>query len=344
MHAKAIVAWEPDQPLTLKWSLEEVQVSPPGDDEVMVQIHASGICHTDVVLSAVPEGTLGIKYPKVVGHEVKASVIHGSHVAVGLKSPTGAGVVLASGKNVKSVEVGDPVLLSFYSCSECAQCEASHPAYCDSFAPKNYIGQQGSMHMDTDSEIPWSQFFGQSSFAQYSTVHKSTIVNAKALIRDPSELKLFAPLGCGFQTGMGAIQNIAQAGPNDVVMVSGLGAVGMGAIMTAQIAKCKTIIAIDRVQSRLELAKEIGATHTINTSHSGFCTLDNAVRGIVATGASIAIETTGVASIIEQSIESTHARGKVVYIGIPPPNYTLNLNLSEHMNVSLFIPHGCSIF
>lgn len=73
MHAKAIVAWEPDQPLTLKWSLEEVQVSPPGDDEVMVQIHASGICHTDVVLSAVPEGTLGIKYPKVVGHEGKSS-------------------------------------------------------------------------------------------------------------------------------------------------------------------------------------------------------------------------------------------------------------------------------
>ncbi|KAK9850651.1 hypothetical protein MYU51_011667 [Penicillium brevicompactum] len=316
MNAKAIVSWEPVQPLSPNWSIEEVQVNPPGDDEVTVQIHASGICHTDVALSAVPKGALGIEYPKVVGHE-------------------GAGVVLAIGKNVQSIDVGDPVLLSFYSCSECAQCETSHPAYCDSFAPKNYIGQQGPMHTSTDNKPIWSQFFGQSSFAQYSTVHKSTIVNAKTLVRDPSELKLFAPLGCGFQTGMGAIRNIAQAGPDDVVMVSGLGAVGMGSLITAKITKCKMIIAIDRVQSRLDLAQEVGATHTINTSHSDFSTLDHAVRSIVATGASIAIETTGVASIIEQSIQSTCARGKIVYIGIPPPNYSLNISLSEHMNVRL---------
>lgn len=90
------------------------------------------------------------------------------------------------------------------------------------------------MHISTNNNPIWSQFFGQSSFAQYSTVHKSTIVNAKTLIRDPSELKLFAPLGCGFQTGMGAIRNIAQAGPDDVVMVSGLGAVGMGALMVSR--------------------------------------------------------------------------------------------------------------
>ncbi|CAG8360518.1 unnamed protein product [Penicillium salamii] len=309
----AIVSREPDQPLALNWSLEQVEVRPPGDDEVLVQIHASGICHTDIVLSAVPGGTLGIEYPKVVGHE-------------------GAGIVLTVGKNVHSVEAGDPVLLSFSSCSACAQCLASHPAYCDSFASRNYVGQQGSMRTNNDSKPLWSQFFGQSSFAQYSTVHKSTIVNAKALIRDPSELKLFAPLGCGFQTGMGAVQNITQAGPNDVVMISGLGAVGMGALMTAKIIGCKTIIAVDRMKSRLELAKEIGATHAIDTSDSKFSTLDSAVRSIVPMGASVAIDTTGVPFIIEQSIQSTHARGKVVYIGIPPLDFTLNINLVEHIN------------
>lgn len=89
------------------------------------------------------------------------------------------------------------------------------------------------MKINKDGTHVWSQFFGQSSFAQYSTVNKSTVVNAKTLIRDISELKLFAPLGCGFQTGMGAIRNIAQAGPNDVVMISGLGAVGMGAVMVS---------------------------------------------------------------------------------------------------------------
>lgn len=90
------------------------------------------------------------------------------------------------------------------------------------------------MRSKNDRKPLWSQFFGQSSFAQYSAVHKSTVVNAKALIRDPSELKLFAPLGCGFQTGMGAVQNITQASPNDVVMISGLGAVGMGALMVSR--------------------------------------------------------------------------------------------------------------
>lgn len=90
------------------------------------------------------------------------------------------------------------------------------------------------MRTKNDKKPLWSQFFGQSSFAQYSAVHKSTVVNAKALIRDPSELKLFAPLGCGFQTGMGAVQNITQASPNDVVMISGLGAVGMGALMVSR--------------------------------------------------------------------------------------------------------------
>jgi Zn-dependent alcohol dehydrogenase len=273
---------------------------------------------------------------------------------------TGAGVALVVGKNVQSVEVGDPVLLSFYSCSTCTQCEASHPAYCDSFASKNYIGSQGSMKLSKDSTRVWSQFFGQSSFAQYSTVNKSSIVNAKDLIEDLNELKLFAPLGCGFQTGMGAINIIAQAGPNDSVMISGLGAVGMGALMvscgplqekfqekfqekcirltfdlaqTAKITKCKVIIAVDRVQTRLELARRLGATHTINTNDAEISRLDDAVRAIVPKGASVAIDTTGVPSIIEQSVQSTHARGKVIFIGIPPKNYTLNINLSEHMNV-----------
>jgi Zn-dependent alcohol dehydrogenase len=89
------------------------------------------------------------------------------------------------------------------------------------------------MKTKTGDEEVWSQFFGQSSFAQYSTVKEASVVNAKDLIRDISELKLFAPLGCGFQTGSGAILNITQAGPDDVVMITGLGAVGMGALLVS---------------------------------------------------------------------------------------------------------------
>ncbi|KAJ5120857.1 uncharacterized protein N7515_010245 [Penicillium bovifimosum] len=309
----AIVAREPSQPGVVHWSFEQVEVASPGDDEILVEMYAAGICHTDIVLSSVPAGTMGIDYPKVVGHE-------------------GAGVAKAVGKNVKSVAVGDPILLSFYYCSTCQQCEASHPSYCDSFNSKNYLGQQGTMKSKTGDEQIWAQFFGQSSFAQYSTVKEASVVNAKDLIKDISELKLFAPLGCGFQTGSGAILNITQAGPKDVVLITGLGAVGMGALMTAKIAKCKTIIAVDRVQSRIDLAKTLGATHTINTSDADFSTLDLAVRDLLPGGVSIAIDTTGVPAVIEQSIQSTHARGKTVLIGVPPMDYMLNIHATTHIS------------
>ncbi|KAJ5965127.1 NAD/NADP dependent alcohol dehydrogenase [Penicillium vulpinum] len=311
LNSQAIVAREPVQLATPNWSLEEVQIGEPGDDEVLVELYAAGICHTDVLLSSVPPGAIGVQYPKVVGHE-------------------GAGVARAVGKNVHSVEVGDPILLSFDSCSTCEQCEASHPSYCDTFVPKNYFGQQESMK--TGDERIWSHFFGQSSFAQYSVASKSCVVNVKDLIQDLSELKLFAPLGCGFQTGMGAITNITQAGPDDIVMIAGLGAVGMGALMTAKITKCKAIIVVDRIQSRLELAKELGATHTIDTSAADFSTLDVAVRSLIPTGASIAVDTTGIPAIIEQSIQSTKFRGKMVLIGAPPFDYKLSFNATEHLN------------
>ena len=115
------------------------------------------------------------------------------------------------------------------------QCQASHPAYCDVFAVENYIGRQQrvSIRQGDKEETPWTRFFAQSSFAQYSVVDQASIVNAKHLLRNQDELKLFAPLGCGFQTGMGAILNTSCAGPADVVMVLGLGAVGMGALMVS---------------------------------------------------------------------------------------------------------------
>ncbi|KAJ5813759.1 alcohol dehydrogenase [Penicillium pulvis] len=308
----AIVSHEPKELMKWEWSLEEVTLTAPGDDEILIEMYASGICHTDILLSSVPAGTLGVQYPKVVGHE-------------------GAGIARAVGKNVQSVSVGDPVLLSFSSCSACIQCQESHPAYCDTFAYRNYVGHDKSMSMDPEKKI-WSQFFGQSSFAKHSIVNKSSVVNAKDLINDLDELKLFAPLGCGFQTGMGVIQNITMAMPNDTVLVTGLGAVGMGSVLTAGIVECKTIIAVDRVKSRLDLAKQLGATYTIDTSEVGFTTLDEAVRKFVSTGVSIAIDTTGVPTIIEQCVQATRARGKMVIVGSPPMGWELKVRAGQHLN------------
>ncbi|KAJ5657549.1 uncharacterized protein N7484_001198 [Penicillium longicatenatum] len=308
----AIVSHEPKEFMKREWTLDTVALRPPGDDEVLVEMHASGICHTDILLSSVPTGAVGVQYPKVVGHE-------------------GAGIARAVGKNVQSVSVGDPVLLSFSSCSTCIQCQESHPAYCDTFGYRNYVGHQESMSMDSDKKV-WSQFFGQSSFAKHSIVNKSSIVNAKDLIKDLDELKLFAPLGCGFQTGMGVIQNITMAVPGDSVLVTGLGAVGMGSVITAAIVGCKTIIAVDRVKSRIDLAKKLGATHSIDTSEEGFTTLDEAVRKLISTGVSIAIDATGVPAIIEQSVQATRARGKMVIVGAPPTNWDLKIRGGQHLN------------
>lgn len=147
------------------------------------------------------------------------------------KCDVGAGIVRSVGRNVSDIDVGDPVLLSFYSCTSCWQCENSHPAYCKAFAQENYVGRQQFVSSHDSIELLWSSFFGQSSFAQYTNVRRSSIVKVKELLHNDHELQLFAPLGCGFQTGMGAIRNVTRAGPEDIVMILGLGAVGMGALM-----------------------------------------------------------------------------------------------------------------
>ncbi|KAJ5356147.1 Alcohol dehydrogenase superfamily zinc-type [Penicillium concentricum] len=317
---KAIVARDPVHPLTPNWSLEDVDVHSPGEGEILVEMRAVGICHTDLVLTSVPNGALGIEYPKVAGHE-------------------GAGIVRGVGKNVQSVEIGDPVLLSFYSCSSCQQCENSYPAYCKDFAQENYGGQKRMSVRDSGEEL-WARFFGQSSFAQYSVVSEASVINAKGLLEHDDELQLFSPLGCGFQTGMGVIQNTTNAGPGDTVLILGLGAVGMAALMTAKIRNCKTIIAVDRVKERLELAETLGATHTLDTSGPDFTTLDGAVKKLLPGGVSIVIETTGVPTLIEQGLQSTHARGRIVLIGVPPLGYRMSFDVTEQINMGRSIM-GC---
>ncbi|KAL4932013.1 NAD(P)-dependent alcohol dehydrogenase [Aspergillus undulatus] len=327
IQTKAIVAREP-RFTALSWALEDVAVSDdPGDNEVLVEMLASGVCHTDIVLSAVPQGQFGIGYPKVMGHE-------------------GSGYARKVGKNVTNVAVGDPVLLSFCSCGNCDQCEEKHPSYCHSFAKENYIGRKGHVTgtgtgtgEEKKEEEIYSRFFGQSSFARYSVVDKSCIVNAKDLIRDEEELKLFAPLGCGFQTGMGAIENVAKPGEGSVVVVLGLGSVGLAALMTAALRPCKAIIGVDRLPGRLTLAKELGATHTLDTSPVGF-NLHKAITEMFPNGVSHVIDTTGTPAVIEDGLKSLRQRGQLVLIGVPPAQYDLSINGIQHINTGRAVV-GC---
>jgi len=152
------------------------------------------------------------------------------------------------GKNVSSVAVGDPVLLSFDHCRTCTQCKASHPGFCNSFVPLNAVGTPGRFKT-TSSEDIMGSFFGQSSFASLTAVHEASVLNAKDLIKDREELEIFAPLGCGFQTGSGSLVNLGKVDESSQVVVLGLGGVGLSAIMAAKVKGCRTIIGVDRVVS-----------------------------------------------------------------------------------------------
>ncbi|EON69881.1 hypothetical protein W97_09145 [Coniosporium apollinis CBS 100218] len=294
-----------------KWKIEDVRLRPIKDNELVVKIVASGICHTDLVVGDADEG-FGVFYPSIKGHE-------------------GAGYVQQIGSKVTVAQPGDPVLLSFAFCATCALCTSGHPAHCIQFHEINVFGRKDKdfslASSDTDAEPQISGcFFGQSSFASMSIVSERSVVNVKGLLND-EELKMFAPLGCGIQTGSGSIVNIAAAAPEDTVAIIGAGGVGMSAIMAAKMRGCRTIIAIDRVESRLELAKQLGATHVINTATMS--SLDEVVPAVTGLteglGSSITVDTTGFLPLIQKSIDFTRPRGKILQIGVAPMDGKLEI-------------------
>ena len=248
--------------------------------------------------------------PRVLGHE-------------------GSGYVREVGAGVKVAQVGDPVLLSYAFCNNCALCKEGKTGYCVQFAQDNFGGPY-NVFKAGDEDIS-AQFFGQSSFAALSVVRECSVVNAKDLVKDKKELQLFAPLGCGIQTGSGTVVNAAKAGPNDVVCIMGLGGVGLSAIMGAKVQECRTIIGIDRVESRLNLAKELGATHIIDGSKlpEGKSLGDVVREHSDGLGPTVVIDTTGVADLIKAGVEFTRNCGQFIQVGTPP--FEFKLEVSEAM-------------
>lgn len=142
----------------------------------------------------------------------------------------GAGYVVEVGPGVTNAKVGDSVLLSFDSCAACKMCSLSRPAYCREWKSRNIVGSADCFF--AEDKTPYrGKYFGQSSFANVTVVSEQSVVNVTGLVAGEDELKLLAPLGCGFQTGSGAITNIANARPEDTVVVFGLGGVGFAAVM-----------------------------------------------------------------------------------------------------------------
>ena len=176
----------------------------------------------------------------------------------------GAGVVEEVGPAVTSLSPGDSVVLSFGHCGNCAQCASGLPGYCASFFGLNFGGSDldGSTALeDADGNALHDHFFAQSSFATYALARESNAVRVPA----GAPLELLGPLGCGIQTGAGAVINSLKVRPGTSFVGFGAGAVGLSAVMAAKVAGATTIVAVDVVPERLELAKELGATHTVNS-------------------------------------------------------------------------------
>ncbi|KAJ9641269.1 hypothetical protein H2204_002947 [Knufia peltigerae] len=275
-------------------------------DEVLVEMKYSGVCHTDIVFQRGLVPT--VKFPAIFGHE-------------------GAGVVKAVGSGVKdkSLHPGDFVLLSFNACGKCVECSKGQPARCHGHVEINHTAKRpedGSTPtaMADDGRKVSSQFFGHSSFCRLSVVKEACIVKCPY----PESMAIFAPLGCGFQTGAGTIMNSFKATEKDSVVIFGLGSVGLTAVMAAAYLKVRQVIAVDLVPVKLKLAQELGATHTINGKDTPDTVAE--IKRITEGGANYAMDCTGVVKVIENAIECLSPCGSAAIVGVPAAGSRLQLD------------------
>jgi aryl-alcohol dehydrogenase len=265
---------------------ESLTMEGPRDDEVLVRIVASGICHTD------------IRYVDDWYRESDGAVILGHE---------GAGVVERVGAEVKGVRRGDHVVLSFQSCGHCPPCRSRHPTDCESIYDLNF----GFHRQDGSNALRRSRvrghFFGQSSFATH------VLATERNLVKVPKNLPLemLAPLGCGLQTGAGTVMNSLAVPAGASIAVFGTGGVGLAAVMAARIVGAHPIIGVDRVPSRLKLALELGATHVIDTRRES---VTEGIRAATGSGVDYVIETTGSDRLYRLAVVLLNPKGTAAYL------------------------------
>jgi aryl-alcohol dehydrogenase len=282
----AAVVREKAQPFTI----EELELDTPRADEVLVRIVATGLCHTDLLV----RDYYPVRLPVVLGHE-------------------GAGVVEQVGDRVTKVKPGDRVVLSYGSCGHCVNCRRGDLSYCNQFSICNLSGTRidGSTTLHKDDEIIYGNFFAQSSFATYALAGERNVVK----VREDVPLELLGPLGCGIQTGAGAVLNSLNVKVGSSIAIFGTGSVGLSAVMAAVIAGCTTIIAIDINPQRLQMAQEFGATHLI---HAGETNPVEAIVQITNGGVNYSLETTALPQVFRQAVDCLARLGVCGLIGAAP--------------------------
>jgi aryl-alcohol dehydrogenase len=282
---KAAVLRGHDQPFVI----EDVSLGKLEPGEALIRIVGAGLCHTDM-LPRVPamSSRLG---PVILGHE-------------------GAGVVEQVGDGVTRVKPGDHVLISYDSCGWCQSCLTGAPAYCAEFGARNMSGRRadGTTSAVSAAGTPIAnRWFGQSSFAELAVATERNLV----VVDDDLPLELLGPLGCSLQTGAGSVLNEMRLRPGQSIAVFGAGAVGLAAVMAAKLSGASDIVVVDLHETRLEVARELGATRVVT---GGTDEVANQVVG-GGPGMDFSFETTAVTSVIGSAVAVLARPGTAVLVG-----------------------------
>jgi len=301
MKINAAVVFEPSG----KFSLESLELTEPNDTEVLVRMVGSGICHTDL---GARDQHFPVPLPSVFGHE-------------------GAGVVEKVGAGVSKVKPGDHVTMSWMCCGACPACRSGNDPYCHNFLPLNFSGTRpnGTTILKKADQVIHGNFFGQSAFADFALAQERNVVKVPRDI----PLKILGPLGCGVMTGAGAVMNTFHPRPGSSIAIFGMGTVGMSALLAAILCGCSTIVAVDIHAGRLEMAKELGATHTV---HAGETDPVAAILDITGGGPNFSLECVGNPAVFRQAVDILPILGVCGLIGVVSPGTQVSLDMNLIMN------------
>lgn len=282
---RAAVLIEPNRPL----EIVELILDGPKAGEVKVRLKASGVCHTDL---SVATSARGLPMPMILGHE-------------------GAGVVMDVGPNVERLQPGDHVVLSAIpQCGSCFYCLRGQRTLCELWTKTPFGCQTDGTTRFRSGDVPVFQFSSAGTFTTETVVPAASVVKISTTI----PLELAALIGCAVVSGYGAANRVAAIRPDDVVVVVGVGGVGLNAVQGARLAGAETIVAVDRVPWKLDLARQFGATDAFEASDHTRKEVDALTEG---RGADVVIEAVGTNTTILTAIRLARRGGHVVIIGAP---------------------------
>jgi alcohol dehydrogenase len=302
VKTRAAVLYEMEKPRPYATSrplvIEELDLAPPGPGEVLIKIRAAGLCHSD--LSTI-NGDRPRQMPMALGHEA-------------------AGEVVEVGANVTDLGPGDRVILVFVpSCGRCIPCAEGRPALCEPGARANGAGTllSGGLRL-SKAGTPVHHHIGVSAFADYAVVARESAVKIdKSLPFEEAAL-----FGCAVITGAGAVINTAKVPAGASAAIVGLGGVGLMSLLAARLSGCRTIVAIDRIEAKLDLARQLGATHAVN---AGDPNCADHVRDITGGGVDYAFEMASSVKALELAYRITRRGGTTVTGSLPHPTHTFAL-------------------